>query len=470
MNQGIPEREACIQIGFLALVTKIPFYVFGRSGSGKSLVTKRLTDSLKKPNILKVGRREQELPKSLKDFDAIVFQNFNPQDPTVKANIQTAIHEREDIPLVLVSDQRPEAALSRIEATDHIVLTLALPESLSPNALCSILLDSTVADDFKIPDELSISQDELKIWNEQIRKVTLSPATLEAIGKVSEICDKHDLYVPIRKWLALTNIVRAIAFFNGRSETRITDTYFLGNPIWGKSIANSTIVNNFGEAIKPVLFKEIPEILEAPYDVNLLQKKVAYLLHRSNNLYDTKMFNDEPCILYNITIAGEQAPLYVPLRYIETDEDFLPYNELHKEEQRVRCNYHGTSSCTISVDSSVKGIGLRSMHRKNIAPGKFEDFAKLPSYILKEDDPGVAQEKQQKLDELKKEAQTQLEQHAKLLFALRDIFQENKNFRSDLFCDIHIFDKIQKDVRSYFDNTSAIANKLKEVLTMFPKK
>ena len=167
-------------------------------------------------------------------------------------------------------------------------------------------------------------------------------------------------------------------------------------------------------------------------------------------------------------MAGEPAPLYVPLRYIETDEDFNPFNELRQIEKHVRCNYHGTSSCTISIDAAVKGTGLRNnMSRNGNAPTKFEDFATLPTYILRENDPEVAKQKKLQLEEFRKEAQSQMEQQAKILRTLRDIYQANKVYRTDLFCDIPLFDKIQGDLRSLFDMVNGIATKLKETLELY---
>lgn len=33
LNNGIPERETCIQLGFLATVTSEPFFIYGRAGA-----------------------------------------------------------------------------------------------------------------------------------------------------------------------------------------------------------------------------------------------------------------------------------------------------------------------------------------------------------------------------------------------------------------------------------------------------
>lgn len=467
LNNGIPERESCIQLGFLATVTNEPFFVYGRSGSGKSLLADRLTQAFKEPRVLKIGRRQQAFPSKLGSFDFISFQNFNPIDEVAKENVQIALHDRENAALLISSDQRPESVLSRAEISDQITLTISLPDSLSPDALCELLQNLGYLENIHIPEDLTISQEERTKWNEEIKQVELSPETLRVIGGLTEICDQNDIYVPIRKWLSLANMVKAIAFFNGRKQTTITDTLFLGTPIWSKAASNTIITEHFADIIKSVMLSDFPEVLNSSFDANALYNKVKTLIHSSNNLYETKMFNNEPCLSYRITIAGEITPLYVPLRYVETDEDFNPFNELRQIETRVRCNYHGTSSCTISIDSSVKGVGLRSSMPRNNSQGKFEDFATLPSYILRENDPEIAAQKKVKLEECKKETMVQMEKQTKHLFTLRDLYQANKAYREDLFCNHKLFDSLQQELRSIFDTHNAIANKLKETMEMF---
>lgn len=464
---GIPERESYIQLGFLASVAGAPMYIYGRPGSGKSLIANRLAAAYKDPRVLKVGRRQQNFPDRVGVFDIIIFQSFNSLDDVTKENIHTAIYDRNNAALILTGDQRPETALNNIDVSDHIVLSMSLPESLSPKALCSLLQDQSKLSDPKIPEGLALTQDELQQWIKEIKDITLSEDTLGIIAKIAEICDKHDIYVPIHKWIALTNIMKTIAFFNGRTETRFTDTFFLGSPIWGKSNANTSINGAFSNVIQTVLLKDIAETLNTPYDAEAANTRVKNLLRRSNNLYETRMFNNEPCLYYRITIAGEITPLYVPLRYIETDQDFNPYNELKRIEPRVRCNYHGSSNCSISIDPAVKGAGLRASVQNSITSAKFEDYAKLPTYVIRENDPEIIAKKKATLEELKKETDTQLEKQTQLLLALRDMYRANKAYRSDLFCNTEIFDKLQDNLREVFEQVSAVASKVKETAALF---
>lgn len=472
ISADLPEREHCIQLAFLAAITGKPFYLYGRPGSGKGLLINRLVSVFKNAKTLQLSNHQQPLPEGPLNYDIVIFQNFEPTNEIIKDNVKAVLLNGADTDLILSSDVRPENAMGRANIADEITLTIYMPDSLSSDALCTLLQNQGKKEEFHMPLGLAISAEEKKTWNEEIKKITLSEDTLSIIGKLAELCDKNGIYVPISKWLSFAHMAKAIAYFNGREQTTFTDALFLGGSIWGRSTSNAVISENFGNIVKGIFMKDLPDILEKIYPADTLYNRVKSLLKSSNNLYETKDFNGEPCICYRVTIAGEQTPLYVPLRYVETEEEFNPFNELRQVEKHVRCNYHGTSSCTISIESSVKGFGLRNTMSRNgnSSSGKFEDFATLPTYILRENDPEVARQKKIQMEELQKEAVFQMEHQAKMLRSLRDLYQASKVHRDDLFCDTLHFDKLLNELRSTFDTINGVAAKLKDTLELFNTK
>ena len=126
LSVGIPEREFCFQLAFLGVIISEPFYIFGRCGSGKSLLTKRLIATFRNPKVLKFGKREMDFPEKLAGYDIIIFKGFNPASETTKHNLQVAIQDREDIPLVILGEIRPETAMRQTGMADRITLTITL--------------------------------------------------------------------------------------------------------------------------------------------------------------------------------------------------------------------------------------------------------------------------------------------------------------------------------------------------------
>ncbi len=471
ITQNIPEREYYVQLGFLTALIQEPFYLYGRPGCGSSLFIRRIASAFKDAKILKLGKKQRQLPDNINDFNLIIFDNFTPGDELSKNNLQIVIHDHEKNSIIISGDQKPESALSRSEVSDQITLTIMLPENISPEALCTLLQIHSNDSNVTVPPSIAISAEEQAQWIKEISKVTLSPNTLAVIGKVAETCVNNCIYVPIRKWLALSNMVKAIAFLNGRSETKLIDTFFLGTSIWGRSASNTAISDSYREILMTQLYKNTPSLLEKPYNADDLYMRVNHLVRSSNNLYETKSFNGEKCLSYRITIAGESAPLYAPLKYIETETDFHPYNELRQIEKRVICNYHGTSNCSILVDSQVRNSGLRSsVNQSNgSAPAKFEEYGTLPTYILRENAPEIIEMKKAQREELNEEIKTSLERETANLVALRNTYKLFNESKDDLFCFTQMFNDVQTAIKNQFDNTANTIKTIKKASEIIAK-
>ena len=464
ITKNIPEREYHVQLGFLTTLIQEPFYLYGRPGSGTSLIIRRISSAFKDAKVLRLGKKQKQLPDNLNDFTQIIFDNFSPNDEQIKSNLQIAIHDHGKKSIIISGNQKPESALSKSEVTDQVTLTIMLPESISPDALCTLLQIQRHESEVEIPADLAISAEEQAQWLNDISKVTLSPNTLAVIGKVAESCTRNGVYVSIRRWIALSNMIKAIAFLNDRNETKLIDTFFLGTSIWGRSASNSAISESYRQILKAQLYKNTPSLLEQPYDADDLLMRVNHLIHSSNNLYETKPFNGEDCLAYRITITGETVPLYAPHKYIETDIDFNPYNELHQVEKRVRCNYHGTSNCTISIDPQVRSSGLRgSVFQTNSSvSAKFEEFGTLPTYILRENAPEIIEQKKTIRDALIKEIKESMEREATNLVALRNTYKLFNESKDDLFCFTQMFNTVQDEIKAQFDNTANIIKTIKK--------
>lgn len=472
ITKDIPEREYYVQLGFLTALIQEPFYLYGRPGCGSSLFIRRISSAFKDAKILKLGKKQRQLPDNINDFNLIIFDNFSPNDEISKNNLQIVIHDHEKNSIIISGDQKPESALSRSEVSDQVTLTIMLPDNISSDALCKLLQLHGTDSNVTVPPSVAISAEEQSEWIQALSKVTLSPNTLAVIGKVAETCEKNCVYVPIRRWLALSNMIKAIAFLNGRAETKLIDTFFLGTSIWGRSASNTAISESYKQILKEQLYKNTPSLLETPYDANGLLMRVNHLVHSSNNLYETKPFNGEKCLAYRITIAGESVPLYAPLKYIETDINFNPYNELRQVEKRVVCNYHGTSNCTISIDPQVRTSGLRSsVNQSNSTNVKFEEFGTLPTYILRENAPEIIEEKKVLRDTLNAEIKEAMDRETANLVALRNTYKLFNESKDDLFCFTQMFNAVQNDIKAQFDNTANIIKTIKmasEVISSLP--
>ena len=77
ITQNIPEREYYVQLAFLTALIQEPFYMYGRPGCGSSLFTRRISSAFKNPKILRLGKKQKQLPENITDFNIIIFENFD---------------------------------------------------------------------------------------------------------------------------------------------------------------------------------------------------------------------------------------------------------------------------------------------------------------------------------------------------------------------------------------------------------
>ena len=88
ITKNIPEREYHVQLGFLTTLIQEPFYLYGRPGSGTSLIIRRISSAFKDAKVLRLGKKQKQLPDNTSDFNQIIFDNFSPNDEQIKSNIK----------------------------------------------------------------------------------------------------------------------------------------------------------------------------------------------------------------------------------------------------------------------------------------------------------------------------------------------------------------------------------------------
>ena len=458
----IVERDVFLQIIFLCLFTNQPINICGRSGSGKSLLVRRAKHAFHNNKALLFGRRFLSLPEKLDDFDMVLFQDFDGDNIETKKTLQIIFQEFENKPILITGTRRPESTLSDAGIIDSITVSLSLPEHISSDSLKLLLSTTHDENAFSIPEELQISTEEKKQWLSEIRDISISEDVLNLIGKMSETCIDHKIYISISKWKGLLNLLKALAFFNDRKEVILTDAFLLGMPIWTRNRNKEILVPEFFNHFESILLKDIPLIGEIETESLNMRLTAERFLNASADLYDTIQFAGESCIKYSITIAGETVPLYVPETYISTNESFHPFNELRQKEKRALCNFNGTAICSISIDSSVKGIGLRSMATSTIAKS-FEHFARLPAKVLEVNNPEKKAQNQKAFDEFKQSLDSSAEAYAHAMIQLKSIYKSMQSYPEDPFFNSEYYNKIQEMIKHKFEQANKMIQLLKEV-------
>ncbi len=460
LTHDIVERDSFIHIIFLSFLTNQSIYVYGRSGTGKSLLVRRVTKAFATNKTLKFGKRIQALPENLDEYEVMYFADFDRSEEEIKKILRIAFYELNEKALVITGCSRPERVFSEIGVLDKLNIALQLPEFLSAESLKQIFSTPYSDTSFEIPKELQITSEEKTSWIREANKITLSEDVLNFIGKLSEDCDKNHIYVSIRQWKEWILILKMIALCNERNEVILTDAFFFGMPIWNRTRNNDAMAECFFTRLEEVLLVNIPAVGNIESESERMRQTAEHLLNATDDIYETQMFAGESCIKYSVTIASESVPLYVPENYIGTHEEFHPINELRQKEKRVLCNFNGTSVCSISIDASVKSSGLRS---SSYGTGKYEHFARLPAKILQMANPEKREANQKALQEFALSVESSIEDYVQAMISLKAIYKKMKFYTEDPFFNRKFYNKIQGLIKQKFEQSNKMIQMLKEV-------
>ncbi|NLO22914.1 MAG: hypothetical protein GX116_01060, partial [Fibrobacter sp.] len=462
LSNDLFEREYLLHLTFLALFIKQPVFLFGLSGSGKNFIARRAIQMFQNPKVLSFIKRYKQIPDNLNEYHFAFFQGFDSKNPLSHNFVNIILQEKESRSILITSKERPESALNRAGIADQIFLSLSLPEVYSPQTIEKLLTSTLSVHDIQIPEEIQISFEEQEKWLIEIKKVKLSTETLHVISQVVSVCNKNHVYVSIQKWMSFALMVKSIAFFNQRSETTLTDTFFLGTSIWNRRIQSDILTEAYQNILSMWLKEKIPFLMSFEKQLENLKIEVEKAVNASNDVYETTLINGVECVAYSITIAGEHIPLYAPVSYIGTHQKFNPFNELRKKETRVLCNFMGSSTCEVSVDSTARKTGLRAT-TNTIAGKSFEAYAKLPARVLSLNDETKAQENKNNLQSLALELDSMAKDCVSAMALLKQEFQGIKKHEDDLFLNKEVFNSLIQEINSYYVKSTECGQELKRI-------
>lgn len=447
LEKGLIERENLLRLAFLAVVTQQPTYLYGRAGSGKRALVEHLVAGFRGLNVQSYGRRISGLPEESEPLDIAVFTGFEASVSPMTTAIRAILDENLSRSLLVCGRNRPEACLAEAGLADSIHLVLTFPDSVSPDALKDLL--SSVGDPnlFTAEDELKVSRDELDSWNKSIEQVEISEDSLAILKQIAAECERSNIYISVKRWRGLAKMAKAQAFFAGRTETNVTDILFLSEDLWGKRTTNEAIGRGFQNGIGAFLdtYAPNPETLQA--DAKELLQSAEHFKNSTGSLYKTTQINGKEYIAYSITVFNEPITLFCPLSRVGTNEDFFPLNILHREETRAKCNYMGGDICKISIDSKAKRNGMRassSMIAKSTsmtpnANTVYEDYAKLPSEILRTNDPAVVERNRMGLQDAHEKLFEVITHTLQSLKQIKALYNKNFEYQNDPFLSIESY-------------------------------
>ncbi len=436
LDGGLIEREDIFRLAFLAVLTGQPTYLYGRAGAGKRAIINHLLAGFSNLQVQTYGLRHFDLPQA--PIDLAIFTNFDSGFQQMTSAIDSFLGEHLAHSLILSGRARPDAALPEAKLADSIHLVLTFPDSVSPNALETLLSKAGDPQRFSVTEELKISKEEMRSWEKELENVAISQDSLSLLQAIATECEQGNIYISASRWRGLAKIARLQALIANRSETSITDFLFLSKDLWGKRAANEAIRKGFDKGIEHFLNTYAPNQEDLKKTFQNLLNQTEHFKNSSGNRYKTENIDGEEYIRYNVTVFNESIALYVPLSRLGTHEDFFPLNSLHREETRAKCNFMGGDICKISIDAKAKRNGMRASSLIAGNPSAstntvYEDYAKLPSEILQTNVPEIIEQNKIGLQNAHEQLFDILNQVRQSIKNLKALYQKYSGYQSDPF-------------------------------------
>lgn len=468
LEKGLIERENLLRLAFLAVVTQQPTYLYGRAGSGKRALVEHLASGFRGLKVQSYGRRHLELPKETEPLDIAIFTSFEASISQMTTAIRAILDENLSREILISSRNRPDACLAEAGLADSIHLVLTFPDSVSPDALKDLLSPAGDPNLFTAEEALKVSKEELDSWNKAIEQVDISEDSLAILKQIAAECERSNIYISAKRWRGLAKMARAQAFFAGRSETNVTDFLFLSEDLWGKRTTNEAIGKGFQDGINAFLdtYAPNPETLQS--DAKELLLSAEHFKNSTGSLYKTTEISGKKYISYSITVFNEPIILFCPLSRVGTNEDFFPLNTLHREEIRAKCNYMGGDICKISIDSKAKRNGMRasSMIAKTQATPNtntvYEDYAKLPSEILRTNDPEIIEQNRIGLQDAHEKLFDLITHTLQSLKQIKALYNRNFEYQNDPFLSIESYKDFMNRILKRYKALSEFSKELQQ--------
>lgn len=294
LNDGIHEREETVAVAFLAALADQNIFLFGPPGTAKSLIARRLSHAfetssyfeylmhrfstpeevfgpvsiteLKKDNF--VRKTEGFLPRSEFAFLDEIWKS----SPSILNTLLTIINEKlfrngtvvETAPLkalIAASNETPPPGHGLEALYDRFLVRLNVQPMKEPGNLEHLLKAQPTRAELELPDGLVVRHDEWERWRNEIHSIKLSNETLNVIRdirlafKEKEKGKKLDVYVSDRRWQRAAILLKASAYFCGRTETNLVDTLLLRHCLWTTKDNRTEVVKIVENAVRKCGFE-----------------------------------------------------------------------------------------------------------------------------------------------------------------------------------------------------------------------
>ena len=343
LSEGMHEREEIVAVSFLGALSGQNTFLYGPPGTAKSLISRRIACGFEEPSYFEclmnrfstpeevfgpvsikelkedryVRKSEGYLPKAEFAFLDEIWKS----SPAILNALLTLINERrfrngdqiEETPLkalIAASNETPDENQGLDALYDRFIVRLMVPPIAQSDHFNNLLDSPPTEARVAVPPELVVKSAEWDSWRRDIQgSVRLSNATRTIIHLIrNALHAQHEtlkVYVSDRRWQRAAMLMKAAAFFNGRSETNHSDALLLQHCLWTTNGNREAVAEIVTSAIQQSGFEGEADLAALDRAKDALDKEIHQELYYSEDLYETVEHDGES--YFQVELEGFQS-------------------------------------------------------------------------------------------------------------------------------------------------------------------
>lgn len=395
ISHGMHEREEIMAVTLLAALSGQNTFLYGPPGTAKSLISRRLASAFDNPNYfeclmnrftdpnevvgpvsvkaLKEDKYTRKTQGYLPEADFAFLDEIWKSSPAILNTLLTIINEHvfkngdeiKKVPLkalISASNEVPQANQGLEALYDRFIVRMEVPP-IQERANFDLLINSKPSSDKpEIDSNLKISQEEWIQWQQDIHDVSLSEETFTIIHMVRDElvsqAEELSIYVSDRRWQRAATLIKASAFFCGRTITNHSDAMLLKYCLWTDPDNREKVACIVENAIKATGFKPPLNMLEIDERKEKLDKDINKELYYLSDVYETHKLNGNKQY-FKITASFEHqyrgysnanVECYIPVSDFKSKDVSFPVDKSGNEIRKLNVEFDGQGSCILTHD------------------------------------------------------------------------------------------------------------------------
>ena len=426
LSKDLYEREETIAITVLSAIAGQSIFLYGPPGTAKSLIARRTACAFKDSNYFEYLMQRFSTPEDvfgpvsiselkkdnyirktdhyLPTADIAFLDEIWKSSPAILNTLLTIINERkfkngnevENVPLkalIAASNEFPQENTGLDALYDRFIMRLKVVP-LEDRENFEKMISKGIVDDIVTSSNFFSNEEWLRVIQKS-ENVTVSKEVLEIINHIKILIEDSnkeskkdanakEIYVSDRKWQKSVQILKVAAYLNGRSSVTPVDALLLRHSLWSSEENLEPIQKMVEESVSSMSKISGNDLKKWEQNFTNFEDEIQKTFFHSESIYETVKIGDKNCYPiklmieytasypYNATTQKKEFTIYVPEKYIKTNNKFNPLQKNGAEDKMFECNFNSSEIVTILIDARAKNTIGSSNDPRVYCSGKYE--------------------------------------------------------------------------------------------------